>query len=183
MLTVALACVCVESFLGLDGRTWKGPSRRPGEPGALSFSTEPYFVLHCPFLSRLRNSPLVCSFSIFFWKSKHPIWPSWSFEYPSFLIARCHSVPRNQRIGSSPHLSWASQRPRLSKHYFLSPKPVSHFFFSDCSLTQRCCHWWYLQNKPSGNGLMRSHLTSPQPVSQLVLAILQLNITHYEPLR
>lgn len=129
MLTVALACVCVESFLGLDGRTWKGPSRRPGEPGALSFSTEPYFVLHCPFLSRLRNSPLVCSFCIFFWKSKHPIWPSWSFEYPSFLIARCHSVPWNQRIGSSPHLSWASQRPRLSKHYFLSPQPFSHFFF------------------------------------------------------
>lgn len=98
-----------------------------------------------------------------------------------YLISHCSvsPVPWNQRMGRSPHGSWVSQRPRLSKHYFLSSK----HFYPECSLTQRCCHWWYIQSKPSGNGLLLSHVTSPHPVSQLVLIILQLNIPHYEPLR
>lgn len=129
MLTVAFACVCVESFLGLDGRTWKGPSRRPGEPGALGFSTEPYCVLRCPFLSCLTSGTLLLFVhsAYSFEKANTPYDHHGHLNIPHFsLLGVTPSVKPTHRWLSSSLMGIS--KTRLSKHYFLSPKPFSHFF-------------------------------------------------------
>lgn len=71
------------------------------------------------------------SFCIFFRKSKHSIWLSWSYEYPSFLIAQCHP---SQEINASVALLMA--RGYLKDHacpniIFFPPNLFHNFFFQN----------------------------------------------------